>query len=109
MKRKYRRDPNYPVGKLTVVPDFLPPPEDLLPPNTKLKVTIELDWDSVEFFKSQAKRHHSKYQRMMREVLRRVLERHALQVSDRYGQARAQARPDGDQHGRRQHGADAHA
>jgi hypothetical protein len=76
-KRKYRHDPNYPVGKLTPVPDFLPPPEELFPPNEKLKVTIELDSDSVAFFKSQAQRHGNKYQRLMREVLRRYAQHHS--------------------------------
>jgi BrnA antitoxin of type II toxin-antitoxin system len=80
-KRKYRHDPNYPIGKLTPVPDFLPPPEELFPPDEKLKVTIELDCESVKFFKSQAERHGSKYQRMMREVLRRYARHHTKRAA----------------------------
>ncbi len=77
MKRKYRRDPNRPIGKLTPVPDFLPPPHELLPPGSKMKITIELDEASVAFFKSKAQRYGNKYQRLMREVLRRYALHHS--------------------------------
>jgi hypothetical protein len=77
MKRSKHRDPDMPVGKLTVVPDFLPPPEELLPPGATLKVTIALDRASVEFFKSRARSCGGKYQRMMREVLRRYALHHS--------------------------------
>jgi uncharacterized protein (DUF4415 family) len=60
-----------------VIRDYLPPPEVLLPPGSKLKITIELDEESVDFFKKQALRHGGKYQRMMREVLRRYALRHS--------------------------------
>lgn len=60
-----------PIGKLTIVPDFLPPPEKLLPKSEMQKVTIEIDKETVDFFRDQAKTvSGGKYQRMMREVLR---------------------------------------
>jgi len=65
-----------PVGKLTVVPNFLPPPEELFPREEILKVTLRLDRRSVEFFKAIAKKSGMKYQRMMREVLRRYAHHH---------------------------------
>lgn len=68
MKRKL--DPDMPIGKLTRVKDFLPPPEELVFPQRKtVKVTISLSELSVEFFKQQAKKHHVKYQQMIRELL----------------------------------------
>jgi len=68
MKRK-KIDPDMPVGKLTRVNDFLPPPSELVKPDDTVKVTIALKRSSVEFFKGEARKHHAKYQRMIREVL----------------------------------------
>lgn len=77
MKKRKWADDDRPVGKLTIVPDFLPPPHELLPPGSKMKITIELDEEAVQFFKDQAKRHGGKYQRLMREVLRRYAQHHS--------------------------------
>ena len=68
MKKKMR-DPNMPMGKLRRVKDFLPPPGELAYPEPTLKVTLSLNRSSVEFFKHQARKHHTKYQRMIRELL----------------------------------------
>jgi len=59
-----------PIGQMTRVKDFLPSPEKLIFPHRKtVKVTISLSELSVEFFKQQAKKHHVKYQQMIRELL----------------------------------------
>ena len=58
-----------PVGDIKVVRDFLPPPEDLAFKEDQVKVTIGLSKSSVEFFKNEAKRHHTKYQKMIRRLL----------------------------------------
>jgi len=58
-----------PLGKLKVVPDFLPPPEDLVLRDEGVKVTISLSKRSVEFFKTEARRHNTQYQRMIRRLL----------------------------------------
>ena len=60
-----------PVGKLTRVRDFLPPPSRLVVKQETAKVTIALEKSSVDFFKRQAKKNHTKYQRMIRELLDR--------------------------------------
>ena len=59
-----------PVGELRPVADFLPAPEDLLPKDHTIKVTVALDEQTVKFFKSVAKKMGLKYQRMIREVLK---------------------------------------
>jgi predicted DNA binding CopG/RHH family protein len=64
-------DKNMPIGALTRVKDFLPSPEKLAPAEENVKITILLKKSSIDFFKKQASRHHTKYQRMMREVLDR--------------------------------------
>jgi hypothetical protein len=69
MKRKI--DPDMPIGKLTQIPDFLPPPEDLVLTEDTVKVTLSLTKSSVEFFKKQAKRHRTQYQKMIRELVDR--------------------------------------
>lgn len=66
-----KMDKNMPVGHLKRVVDFLPPPEELLPKSEMERVTIEIEKDTVEFFKRKAKQMPGgKYQRMMREVLK---------------------------------------
>lgn len=66
-----------PVGKLTRVPDFLPPPEELIAADTMVKVTLSIDRYSLEFFKAMANKLGAKYQKMMREVLRGYAQRYA--------------------------------
>ncbi len=58
-----------PIGPLKVVPDFLPAPEKLAEKEDSVKITITLSKESVEFFKQEAKKHHTQYQRMIRRLL----------------------------------------
>lgn len=57
------------LGRLKIVPDFLPRPEDLVFREEGIKVTIALSKRSVEFFKDEARRHNTQYQRMIRRLL----------------------------------------
>ena len=57
------------LGKLELVPDFLPSPGELALKEENVKITIALSKESVEFFKAEAKRHQIKYQRMIRQLL----------------------------------------
>ena len=68
---------NEPLGSLKVVPDFLPRPADLVFRDEGVKVTIALSKRSVEFFKGEARRHHTQYQRMIRRLLDAYAEHHA--------------------------------
>jgi hypothetical protein len=65
-KIKYTDEP---LGDLKVVPDFLPSPNDLVFRDDTVKVTISLSRASVEFFKQEAKKHHTHYQKMIRRLL----------------------------------------
>lgn len=58
-----------PIGKLTKIKDFLPPPAELAIPEETEKITISLNKSSIEFFKRQAQQHNTKYQRMIRELI----------------------------------------
>jgi len=57
------------MGKLRVMKDFLPPPDKLVLKEENVKVTISLKKSSVEFFKGEAKKHCTSYQKMIREVI----------------------------------------
>lgn len=70
MKKK-KTNSDMPAGKLTQVRDFLPPPNELALPDETIKVTISLNRSSIEFFKQEAEKHGTKYQRMIRDVLDR--------------------------------------
>ena len=58
-----------PMGKLKVIKDFLPPPDKLVLKEENVKVTIALNKSSVEFFKKEAQRYHTSYQKMIRRLI----------------------------------------
>lgn len=57
------------LGKTQVVSDFLPSPSELAFREEGVKVTLALSKKSIEFFKSEATKHHTQYQRMIRRLL----------------------------------------
>lgn len=65
-KTKYTEEP---MGDLRIVKDFLPPPEKLVLREDNVKVTISLKKSSIAFFKEQAKKQKTSYQKMIREVV----------------------------------------
>lgn len=65
-----------PIRKVKVVRDFLPPPAELVPRDEGVKVTIALSKRSVEFFKREARKHNTQYQRMIRNLLDTYTSRH---------------------------------
>ena len=71
MVPKNKHHKNILIGKMKSVADFLPPPEKLAMPEETVKVTIALTKRSLEFFKQEARKHRSKYQRMIRELVDR--------------------------------------
>jgi hypothetical protein len=82
---------NEPLGRLKIVPDFLPRPEDLVFREEGVKVTIALSKRSVEFFKDEARRHNTQYQRMIRRLLDAYAEHHARPRTARATRSRAKA------------------
>ena|SRR5882672_4590121 len=79
-KTKYTDEP---LGKPKVVPDFLPAPEDLVFREEGVKVTLALSKRSVEFFKREATKHNTQYQRMIRRLLDAYAEHHARPLTTR--------------------------
>jgi predicted DNA binding CopG/RHH family protein len=70
-----------PLGNPQVVEDFLPSPERLVFKEDNVKVTIGLSRNSLDFFKSAAKKHHTQYQKMIRRLLDFYVARHGDQRS----------------------------
>ena len=70
MKKKKSKSNDKPFGRLTVVDDFLPSPEKLAKSIKTRKVTMDLEEEIITFFKKAAAKTGSKYQRLMREVLK---------------------------------------
>lgn len=57
------------MGKVKIIPDFLPSPEELALKEETVKITISLSKASVEFFKNEAKKYNTQYQKMIRRLL----------------------------------------
>ena len=57
------------IGNVRIVEDFLPPPSELVVKEDVEKVTIALSKRSVDFFRREAKKHGTQYQRMIRALV----------------------------------------
>ena len=80
-----------PLGRLKIVRDFLPRPERLVFRDEGVKVTIALSRRSVEFFKGQARKHNTQYQRMIRRLLDAYVDHHSGRHTPRSTRTRARA------------------
>lgn len=69
MKKRKVKYTDEPIGKIKIVDDFLPKPKDLVLKEEAVKVTISLTKSSVNFFKSEAAKHHTSYQTMIRALV----------------------------------------
>ena len=65
-KTKYTEEP---MGDLKIVKDFIPQPDQLVLKEVNVKVTISLKKSSIVFFKEEAKKQRTSYQKMIREVV----------------------------------------
>ena len=79
-KIRYKDEP---LRRLRIVRDFLPPLEDLVFRDEGVKVTIALSKRSVEFFKGEARKHNTQYQRMIRRLLDAYTEHHSRRPATR--------------------------
>ena len=61
---------NYKNLRTVPPPPGMPSPEEIAKMMKNAKVTIILDEDTVDFFKKTAKKHGTKYQKMIREILK---------------------------------------
>jgi len=66
-----------PIGEVRVIEDFLPPPSELVLKEDLEKVTIALSRHSVDFFRREARRNGTQYQRMIRALLDKYVQMNA--------------------------------
>jgi len=55
--------------ELRIVADFLPPPNQLRPKRSRVKVTVEVAKESLEFYRSQTRGERDEYRAMMGQLL----------------------------------------
>jgi predicted DNA binding CopG/RHH family protein len=68
--KKHRKYKEKAIGNIKIVEDFLPKPKDLvLKKEETQKITISLNRSSIDFFKSEAAKHHTTYQTMIRALV----------------------------------------
>jgi predicted DNA binding CopG/RHH family protein len=65
-----------PIGKIKIIPDFLPSPAELAFNEEAVKVTLALSKKSIDFFKSEAAKNHTQYQRMIRRLVDSYVDAH---------------------------------
>jgi predicted DNA binding CopG/RHH family protein len=78
-----KRTPKYGderLGRLEVVQDFLPPPDQLVLRDDGVKITISLSKRSVDFFKRHAARSKVPYQKMIRSLLDTYARQHGADL-----------------------------
>ena len=68
MKQKIKYT-DEPIGKVRVIADFLPSPKELALKDETVKVTISLSKSSIDFFKKEARKYDTQYQKMIRRLL----------------------------------------
>ena len=74
---------NEPLGDVKVIADFLPSPAELAFSEEGVKVTLALSKKSIEFFKSEAAKNHTQYQRMIRRLLDAYVDSHSPNLSNK--------------------------
>lgn len=67
--KKQKKYTNEKIGSVKIIDDFLPSPEQLVVKEETVKITLSVTKNSVDYFKKQAKIHHTQYQKMMRALL----------------------------------------
>ena len=72
-KIKYTDEP---IGEIAIIEDFLPSPDELAFRDESIKITISLSKSSIEFFKGEAEKHNTPYQKMIRRLLDSYVEKY---------------------------------
>jgi hypothetical protein len=58
-----------PGGDFIIIEDYLPPPDQLVFKESNTRVTINLKARDIEYFKREAKKYGTQYQKLIRNVL----------------------------------------
>jgi predicted DNA binding CopG/RHH family protein len=68
-KAKHTHDKGEIAGSLKRIADFLPAPAELAGAVPKARITLDVDQIALDFFKREAKKQKTSYQRMIRNLL----------------------------------------
>jgi len=69
-------DYDEPIGQVTRVEDFLPPPDQLILKEETVNVTLTLSKASVEFFKNEARKSNLSYQGVIQTLVDRYVQQY---------------------------------
>lgn len=70
------------MGEVESSNDFWLPPDQLVKRDEIVKVALILTKDSIDYFKKEAKNHHTQYQKMIRSLLDQYAEHYKKTGSD---------------------------
>jgi predicted DNA binding CopG/RHH family protein len=68
MKNKIKYS-DEPIGKIKIIKDFLPSPEELVFKDKTVRITINLRKSSIDYFKAIAHKNRTPYQKVIRSLL----------------------------------------
>lgn len=83
MKKRKVKYTDEPIGEFKIIDDFLPQPKDLVLKEETEKITISLTKSSIEFFKNEAAKHNTHYQKMIRSLINQYTSHYSPQKSHR--------------------------
>lgn len=69
MKKQKIKYTDEPIGRLRIVKDTLPSPEELMLSEEKQRITLELTKSSLDSFKKFAQKNNASYQVMIRRLV----------------------------------------
>ncbi|CAL7961869.1 conserved hypothetical protein [Gammaproteobacteria bacterium] len=73
---KEKKYTNKSMGKIKIINDFLPTPQELVLKEDTVRVTMMLSKRSVNYFKREAVKQHAHYQSMIRSLLDKYAQRY---------------------------------
>ena len=62
-------DPAEPIGNVTIVNDFLPAPDQLVPKKNTVRLTLDFTKESIEFLQREAQSQDASYEVMIRKLV----------------------------------------
>ena len=78
---KFGKEQKIDGKNLKIIKDFLPSPDELFLKEEKVKITIEVDVETYQFFQKLALSFNKKYQPLMREILKQYARKYKSRLA----------------------------
>lgn len=78
---KFEKEQKIDGKNLKIIKDFLPSPDELFLKEEKVKITIEVDVETYQFFQKLALSFNKKYQPLMREILKQYARKYKSRLA----------------------------